>query len=91
MKEISIDATNISFTCQKCGKCCFLFKVFLTEEDIIEIEKLGYKREEFVDYYKKRRIIRRINNNCFFLEFKKRHLRCVKYISTDLFLSECTL
>ncbi len=71
MKEISIDATNISFTCQKCGKCCFLFKVFLTEEDIIEIEKLGYKREEFVDYYKKRRIIRRINNNCFFLEFKK--------------------
>ncbi len=72
MNEISIDATNISFTCQKCGKCCSLFKVYLTEKDIVEIEKLGYKREEFVDYYKKRKIIKRINDKCFFLKYDEK-------------------
>jgi Fe-S-cluster containining protein len=71
MKEISFDTPNISFICQKCGKCCSIFRIFLTENDIVKIEKLGYAREEFVDYYKERKVISRINNNCFFVKFDK--------------------
>nr|MDO8099356.1 YkgJ family cysteine cluster protein [Candidatus Njordarchaeota archaeon] len=71
MKKISIDATNISFTCQKCGRCCSFFKVFLTEKDITKIGKLGYNKEEFVDYYDKRKVIKKTGKDCFFLRVDK--------------------
>ncbi len=35
------------FTCSRCGKCCEMTEMELSEEDIGRLERIGHSREEF--------------------------------------------
>lgn len=50
--EVETDPT-FKFKCvENCGRCCRELEIPLRDEDIEEIEKLGYNAWEFVDYDK---------------------------------------
>ncbi len=55
-----------------CGKCCYDTEMPLTEEDIERIEKLGFKREEFVVEVDGIPRLRNVEGKCFFLDESNR-------------------
>ena len=38
-----------NFSCENCGECCKYYTVKLTEEEVKEIENLGFIRSEFCE------------------------------------------
>ncbi len=55
-----------------CGKCCYETEMPLTEEDIERIERLGFKREEFVVEVDGIPQLRNVGGKCFFLDESNR-------------------
>jgi Fe-S-cluster containining protein len=55
-----------------CGKCCYQTEMPLTEEDIERIEKLGYRRQDFVVKVNGVYRLRNVNGKCFFLDESNR-------------------
>ncbi len=51
-----------------CGKCCYETEMPLTEEDIERIERLGFKRKEFVVEVDGIPRLRNVGGKCFFLD-----------------------
>ncbi len=55
--------------CVNCGKCCQkVLGVRVTEKEVEEIEKLGYRREDFLD---EDGMIKRGRNGCYFLIMRR--------------------
>ncbi|MFH1125768.1 MAG: YkgJ family cysteine cluster protein [Candidatus Altiarchaeota archaeon] len=54
------------FSCSKCGNCCRLRFVALTEEDIRRIESKGYQK--FHEKFKDEFVMKRNNGKCVFLD-----------------------
>ncbi|MHA1303498.1 MAG: YkgJ family cysteine cluster protein [Candidatus Heimdallarchaeaceae archaeon] len=52
----------------RCHECCKETEMTLLEEDISRIEKLGYKREEFLREDEGFLVLRNIEGECFFLK-----------------------
>ncbi|NJE47058.1 YkgJ family cysteine cluster protein [Thermococcus sp. GR7] len=50
--KVEYDPT-FKFKCvENCGKCCYELEIPIRDEDIAQIEELGYNAWEFVDYEK---------------------------------------
>ena len=73
-----------TFKCTKCGECCRPI-VKVSHEDIKRIEKLGLKKEDFLDFDpleenpSKKDTIKQRNNVCMFLRRKGEEYFCSIY------------
>jgi len=62
---------NNKFKCKKCGECCYSPR--LSKKDIKRIEKLGFKKEEFIEKdFRNFSYIKEINGYCMFLKRNKK-------------------
>ena len=67
--------------CNRCAYCCSMV-VRISQGDISRIKKLGLRESDFADKDRKgRRILKRINDYCTFLEIKKGIGACTIYNS----------
>ncbi len=69
-----------TFRCKRCGECCKLYTIKLTNDDIRKIEKKYNKNyflscDEIENYF----VLKRINNKCLFLRKKKDKYFCEIY------------
>ncbi|MEM3985511.1 MAG: YkgJ family cysteine cluster protein [Candidatus Methanomethylicia archaeon] len=65
------------FKCLKCGKCCMETQMPLSRRDIMRIENLGYRRDEFTVKINGKHILRNIGGYCYFLDKEK--MKCKIY------------
>jgi len=67
--------TKESFQCNKyCGECCKKLSVMVSKEDIKNITKLGYEKEDFLDkdlLSINKSMLKRDKNGCVFLKKHK--------------------
>ena len=67
--------TKQSFQCNRyCGECCKKLSVMVSKEDIKNITKLGYKKEDFLDedlLSINKFMLKRNNDGCTFLKQNK--------------------
>ncbi|MBI4163762.1 MAG: YkgJ family cysteine cluster protein [Candidatus Aenigmarchaeota archaeon] len=61
------------FDCTQCGDCCKTFFVIPKEQDIQRIEKHGYKRSNFMNG---NRLKRMKDGSCIFLERRRKKYFC---------------
>ena len=78
--------TKDTFICKCCGLCCQKYTVKLSDKDIKSLEKLGFEKEEFAepdDFDTKmgRYSLKRINDQCIFLDKKGKKYFCKVYDS----------
>jgi Fe-S-cluster containining protein len=59
---------EISLECNKCGKCCYNWDIRLSKKDIIKLNKLGLKINEFAEIKNSLPLIKFNNNKCIFLD-----------------------
>ena len=76
--------TKASFKCRNCGKCCLTYTVKLSDDDIKRIKKLGHKKDSFAepdnfDIRTGKYALKRVNNQCIFLERKSNNYFCKIY------------
>ena len=69
-----------TFKCTKCGECCRPI-VKVDEDDINRIEKLGNKRDDFIQFDSKinSSVLKQKNNVCIFLERQGDEFVCSIY------------
>ena len=61
------------FKCQRCGRCC-RYKLELSKEDILRLEKAGAK-----DFITDKAWVKRMDGNCVFLKTVDGGNRCAVY------------
>lgn len=72
------------FRCKRCGECCRSI-VKVNEKDITKIEKLGYVREEFLDYdplkenLRIKDTLKQSRGVCMFLRKRGKKYHCLIY------------
>jgi len=66
------------FSCKRCGHCCRLL-VQVSEKDISRLEKVGYKRKDFLEKKKDKYYIKRINGYCPWLKIENGNAKCKVY------------
>jgi Fe-S-cluster containining protein len=76
--------TSSNFKCDKCGKCCLTYTVKLSGSDIKKIEKIGLKKQDFAeednfDVKFGKYALKRVNDQCIFLEKKGKKYSCKIY------------
>jgi Fe-S-cluster containining protein len=60
---------NLVFKCDGCGKCCkFHWKINLKVNEIKKLEKLGFKKQDFVNINFNGPVLKFKNKKCFFLD-----------------------
>lgn len=62
--------------CSRCGKCCESTRMELSEDDIVQLERVGYAREDFMAYddFAFARL-RNVRGACFFFDPERRECR----------------
>jgi Fe-S-cluster containining protein len=75
-----------SFTCERCGECCKKLYILLSDSDISRIESFDYRMNDFSEIeplgeYKGKRVLKKINGKCVFLENKDGKFSCSIYES----------
>lgn len=65
--ENIIKELKSKFICQRCGRCCRYNVYLIDEEEIMEIERSGYRREEFLE----NSMIKLLDGKCYFLKKNK--------------------
>jgi Fe-S-cluster containining protein len=75
-----------SFKCERCAECCKKLYIILNDEDIKNIEKLGYSKEDFcegelIGEFKGKFVLKKEDDKCIFLEKDKDGYSCSIYES----------
>lgn len=75
-----------TFVCEHCGECCKKLYIVLSDEDIKQIEKLGYSKDDFcegevVGEFKGRFVLKKEDGQCIFLKKEANGYSCEIYES----------
>ena len=78
--------------CTRCGKCCEMTMMELSEEDMSRLEDAGHHREDFMVFGQDAiSRLRNVQGSCFFLEHQQRKCRVydIRPIGCELYPVNC--
>jgi Fe-S-cluster containining protein len=77
IKGLWLGSKRSHFRCERCGRCCTIYRYFPIDDRAIErIQKAGYKKEEFLEKAFIGNGIKKVNGACFFLKKNKKGYFC---------------